>query len=116
MMTEPKPGGYAHVELISKDLKRTQKFYETVLGWKFNKVPDMDYSMYATPNGDGGGIRAPGGPENPGTLPFIKVKSVEEVGKKIEKAGGKVIVRKDEVPGWGWMLIFQEPGGGIQGA
>ena len=115
-MTEPKPGGYAHMELISKDLKKTQKFYENVFGWKFNKVADMDYSMYETPNGDGGGLRTPEARENVGTLPYISVKSVDEIAKRIEKAGGKVLVPKDEVPGWGWILIFQEPGGGVQGA
>jgi len=104
------------MEIVSKDLKKTQKFYEKVFGWKFNKVAGMDYTMYETPEGPGGGIRVPEGPENPGTVPYINVKSVDEIQRKIEKAGGKVIRPKFEVPGWGWMLFFQEPGGGVQGA
>ncbi len=116
MTDEPKQGSYGHIELISTDPKKTQKFYENVFAWKFNPVPGMDYVMYETPGGDGGGVRVPDKGEHPTSVPYINVKSIDEIAKKIEKAGGKVLVPKQEVPGWGSMLVFQEPGGGVQAA
>lgn len=108
-----KPGSIVHVEIATKDMGKTKKFYGDVFGWKFQDVPEMKYSLFEAPGGPGGGLREPM-EKDPGVLNYILVDSIEESTKKIEKAGGKILMPNQEVPGQGWMAIFQDPTGAVQ--
>ncbi len=108
------PGSVVHVELVSKDPEKTKRFYGEVFGWKFTPVPGMDYAMAEAPAAPNGGVRKPQGTENAGIMTFLAVSSIDDAAKKIQKAGGKILMPKQEVPGWGWSLVFQEPGGAVQ--
>ena len=72
----------------------------------------MEYSLFEAPSGPPGGV---GGlqPGNwaEGVLNYILVNSVDDHVKRIEKAGGKVLTPKMEVPGQGWFALFQDPAG-----
>ncbi len=114
MADENKPGGYAHIELLTSNVSDTRRFYEDVFGWTFTEVKEMNYTLYETPAGEGGGLRAPDKGEMPGSFAYIGVKSVDEAAKKIEAAGGKIMAPKQEVPGYGWLIVFQAPGGVVQ--
>src|SRR2546428_5397139 len=74
MADRPKPGAIVHVEFHVKEPKKVEKFYETLFGWKFQKVPGMNYSLFQAPSGPAGGI---GGlqPVNwqPGLINYILV-------------------------------------------
>lgn len=112
MAEQPKPGSIVHVEFHVKEPKKVEKFYGSLFGWKFEEVPGMDYSVFQTPGGPGGGV----GPLEPGNWQtgitnYIFVNSIDEYVKKIEKAGGKIVGPKLEVPGQGWMAWFQDPAG-----
>jgi predicted enzyme related to lactoylglutathione lyase len=42
---------------------------------------------------------------------YVGVDSIEETVKKIEAAGGRIVVPKMEVPGMGWFTTFLDPEG-----
>lgn len=108
----PKPGSIVHVEFHVRDPKKVEKFYGSLFGWKFQPVPGMDYSLFQAPSGPGGGV---GGLEpgnwQAGVITYIGVDSVDEYSRKIERAGGKIIMPKAEVPGQGWFAVFEDPSG-----
>jgi predicted enzyme related to lactoylglutathione lyase len=112
MAEELKPGSIVHVEFHVKDPKKVEKFYGSLFGWKFEAVPGMNYSLFQAPSGPGGGVGTlePGNWQM-GITNYIGVNSVEEYVNKIEKAGGKIIMPKAEVPGQGWFAVFEDPSG-----
>lgn len=107
-------GSVVHVELRSDEPEKTKAFYRTVFGWKFQDVPGMNYAMIETPSPPGGGLRETERGESAGILNFIHVASVDEASRRIEKAGGRTLVPKQKVPGWGRFSVFQAPGGVVQ--
>ena len=102
-----------HWELWSKDPQGAADFYEKVFDWKIQHHPELQYRSVDTGAGAGinGGIFQPdkSGPW-PGPLAFsIDVDDLDEYAKKIEAAGGKILVSKQEVPGMGWFSLFADP-------
>ena len=112
MAEPPKPGAIVHVEIHVKEPKKAEKFYGTLFGWKFQRVPGIDYSLFEAPSGPGGGIGGlqPGNWQ-PGVINYISVNSVDEYVEKVKKAGGKIISPKAEVMGQGWFAVFEDPTG-----
>jgi len=108
-----------HFELNVKDIQKTIKFYTDVFGWKIEKWEGpMDYWLIMTgdesePGIDGGlGELEKGFPHVVNT---IDVKNVDEVIKKIEANGGKIIRPKQAVPGVGWLAYFEDNEGIVSG-
>jgi predicted enzyme related to lactoylglutathione lyase len=102
-----------HWELWSEDPERASAFYSGVFGWNIKAIPELKYHIAET-GGEGGingGIMQPdpSGPW-PGKLTFyILVDDLDAYGKKIEAAGGKVIVANQQVPGMGALSLFEDP-------
>ena len=106
-----------HVEIIAKETEGVKKFFSSLFGWKFQDMPQMNYSMWEAPSGPGGGLMTPR-PEAPGTgqpLNYIYVKSIDGIAPKIESAGGKIVVPKTPIPGMGAFAFFTYPEGMIWG-
>lgn len=115
--TRPPYGTIVHCELYSDDVAATKKFYTDVFGWKFNEIPNAGYAIIQAPARPHGGLlqkrrpTKPGGFLPPSTLNYILVESVDQAAKKIQDAGGKIIVPKYEIPDMGWFAVFEAPGG-----
>lgn len=112
-----------HFEIHADDPARAIKFYTEVFGWEIKKWEgggmDMDYWMIMTgpekePGIDGGlakrmepltgtGVRA--------YMCTIGVSSVDEYAKKIERAGGQIVMAKHPVMGVGWMIQARDTEG-----
>ena len=112
MPDKPKPGSIVHVEFHVKDRKKVENFYGSLFGWKFQEVPELNYSIFEAPSGPGGGV----GGLQPGNWPsgvinYIFVESIEPFQERIKKAGGKIIAPKMEIPGQGWFAVFEDPSG-----
>jgi len=112
MADQPKPGSIVHVEFHVKDRKKVENFYGSLFGWKFQEVPELNYSIFEAPSGPGGGV----GGLQPGNWPsgvinYIFVESIEPFQERIKKAGGKIIAPKMEIPGQGWFAVFEDPSG-----
>ncbi len=113
MPEQPKPGSIVHVEFHSRNPSKTKQFYAEVFGWKFQDRPEMDYIMFEAPSGPGGGVTKPMGGMQPGVLNYILSDSIEKTAKKIEQAGGSIIMAKSEIPNFGWFAIFSDPEGTV---
>ena len=108
---QPKPGSIVHIELHSADPAKTKQFYGQVFGWKFEEMPEMNYTMWKAPNEPAGGLMHTMEGRPPQVLNYILSKSIDQSVQQIAAAGGTVIQPKMEIPGQGWWALFQEPGG-----
>jgi predicted enzyme related to lactoylglutathione lyase len=108
---------FIHIELSSVDLKKAERFYKSIFGWKLQSVPEMGYTMIDVGGGTGGGMqtqRQPGAPS--AWLPYVEVDSVKETLAKASKAGAKVMLDYMEIGGgMGAMGIFADPTGATIG-
>lgn len=55
----PNFGSFVHIDPPATDLARAKRFYGQVFGWKFQDMPDMNYTLFEAPMGPGGGFRTP---------------------------------------------------------
>ena len=107
-----------HWEFWSENPKEVGDFYAQVFEWNTRHIPEMQYTLVET-GGEGGingGIMTPKKGPWPGKLALYI--DVEELGKyrdRIVKAGGKVIVEEQEVPGVGSFSLFEDPDGRVMG-
>ena len=115
-----------HFEIPADDVERARKFYSTLFGWKIEKIEvrkdgeTMDYWMISTTSsseGKGGGSHEEkksasidGGlmkrqdPQQP-NLNYIGVSSIDEYSKKVKELGGKVVMPKTEITGYGFFAV-----------
>lgn len=94
-------GDFCHIELHTKDLKASRRFYEGIFGWTFQDIPGFEtYAMFRTPGGLGGGIDGGPNAEAPskvGPILHIETDDIDALLTKIEKAGGKTIRPKTKI-------------------
>ena len=115
----------AHFEIPYDDQSRAQKFYEDVFGWQIAKFPDMDYHMATTTPSDENMKPKEVGSINGGLFPkdstgshpviVIDVPSLDDHIKKIESAGGKVIMPKLQVGNFGLYARVSDTEGNVIG-
>jgi hypothetical protein len=118
-----------HFEIPVDDTGRAKKFYATAFGWQTrdDKMPGgQTYTSAITTPMDEKTLT----PKKPGAIngaiierdanlkaPVItvNVESVEDTFKKVEAAGGKIVLPKDEVPGMGEFAYVADPAGNVIG-
>ncbi len=105
-----KPNSVVHVEFHSTEPEKTKAFLSSVFGWKFQDMPQMNYSTWDAPSAPGGGLQKA---ENmpAGVLDYILSANIEATLGKIRSSGGTVVMPKSEIPGMGWFAVFQDPTG-----
>ncbi len=116
-----------HFEITADDMKRAQKFYGDVFGWKGEKDEVAEYVMLTTTPSDPKNMNRP---KEPGAINggmmvrtgkikspviTIAVDDLDEALKRIEKAGGKVVVGKTNVADYGFSAYFQDSEGNVLG-
>ena len=114
IVEEPKPGSYTHIEIPCKDKEKAKEFYGNVFGWKFEDVPEMDYTLFEAPSPPHGGLFVPEEGQPSGVMNHILVESADETIAKIQENGGTILVPKTEIPKIGWFAVFQDPDGAVQ--
>ena len=105
-----KPNSIVHVEFHSNAPEKTKSFLKDVFGWKFEDVPQMNYSMFQPPSAPGGGLQQA---ENlpAGVIDYVLTEDIETTLRKVTSSGGAVTMAKQEIPGMGWFAVFQDPTG-----
>jgi predicted enzyme related to lactoylglutathione lyase len=107
-----------HWEFWSDDPKRLSEFYGKVFEWSPREIPDLDYTLVETggTGGINGGFMTPKAGPWPAKLAlYIDVDDLDLYGKRIEDAGGKLLVHKMDVPGVGQLSLFEDPDGRVLG-
>ncbi len=110
-MAGPKRGGFVHIEFASTDPSRTRRFLEDVFGWEFQGIPGLDYHVYATPIGPGGAVMPPSPVRPNGVLNYLLSEDLDADVRRIEAAGGKIRMAREEIPNVGWWALFEDPTG-----
>ena len=101
-----------HVEISSKDRLVSGKFYNELFDWKIEQMPEMSYATYDTGGEVGGGFNPVGDDYPAGTVMiYIGTDDIDASLAKAQKLGGKILVPKSEIPGFGWFGIFADPTG-----
>jgi predicted enzyme related to lactoylglutathione lyase len=108
-----------HWELMSNDPAGVSEFYAKIFGWKVKHMPELNYRTVETGNklGINGGIFKPEreGPWPGNQLFYVGVEELAPYRRKIVAAGGKIHVEEQEVPGVGWLCLFTDPEGRMNG-
>jgi uncharacterized protein len=107
-----------HFEIRCDNPEKTMNFFTEVFNWRFEQFGNEPYwSAYTgdeSSRGINGGILKK---RNPGqsVTNSIEVTNLQEAIRKIEKAGGKVVVPKMAIPAVGWLAYFKDPDGNVHG-
>ena len=109
-----------HFEIPASDVERLSKFYSDVFGWKFQKMPmggGMDYWMITTgpqrTSVGGGMYKKQMDMETPRN--YVAVDDIDAAIVSFTNAGGRQVVEKMEVPGFGWSYLGTDPEGNAVG-
>jgi predicted enzyme related to lactoylglutathione lyase len=110
---------FVHFELAADDVGAAKKFYKKLFDWKLQDTgPEMgNYTLIDFGSkSSGGGMTAKMMPKQPTAwLSYVEVASVKKTMAKVEKAGGKVWVAYQEIPGMGAIGVFSDPQGAALG-
>lgn len=101
-----------HIELSTRDLEESKKFYSDVFEWELKDYPDMNYTTFEAEGGTGGGFSSVSD-ENPSgsVLVYINTPELEITLRKIRDAGGTILLEDYDIPGVGRMATFKDPTG-----
>jgi len=107
---------FVHIELQTKDVEKSKKFYTSMFGWKLEEYPAMNYTIIDVGEGTGGGMMKKPMPEIPDNwLPYILVDDVAASTKKAESLGATIAKDVTEVPDMGWFSVIIDPNGAAFG-
>jgi predicted enzyme related to lactoylglutathione lyase len=104
-----------HCEIPVTDLNKAKEFYSKLFGWKVDVMPEMNYATFETGTPPGGGFSKVDKVKEGGCLFYIGVDDIEKKLKEIEKAGGKTVEKKTEIPQTGWEAKFKDVFGNLLG-
>lgn len=111
----PPPASFAFTELASTDPAATRRFLEKAFHWKFRSraMPQGRYLAFEIPGGGRGGVRPTQPTEAPSSLSYVRVADLEAARRRVEGAGGSIILPRVDVPGMGSFFWFKVPGGPV---
>ncbi len=109
-----------HFEIPADNPARAVQFYRTVFGWDIKKTEmPMEYHLATTgPEGTmgiNGAIMDKKGATAKSVVNTIDVPNVDEFVRKITKAGGKQVTKKDTIPGIGDFCYCADTEGNLFG-
>lgn len=116
----PRP---VHFEIHATDPERAITFYTTVFEWSFERWHSNPYWLISTGEGPGidGGLVPRQGPEPTDDAPVnaypntMEVLDLEATVRRVQQAGGAVLVPKTPLPGVGWLAYCKDTEGNIFG-
>jgi predicted enzyme related to lactoylglutathione lyase len=113
------PNSIVHFEIPADDVSRAKKFYQKAFGWKISDPHKMDYFFVETKKkgeeGINGGLMQRKMPGQP-FMNYLMVDSIEASCKKVERAGGVVVMPKTEIGlQMGSIAAFKDTEGNIMG-
>jgi uncharacterized protein len=105
----------AWVDLSSQDAQASRDFYSKLLGWQIEVNPDPVYGGYGIARAagkDAAGIGPAQDPNSPTAWSlYIGTNDIDDLARRVEAAGGKVVMAPFDVGDQGRMAVFQDPVG-----
>jgi uncharacterized protein len=110
-------GAPGWTELSTPDPEAAQSFLAAVFGWTFENMPmeGGDYAVASVHDHGVGGVRAPRPGEDAGAPhwhTYVAVEDADELARRVEAAGGSLLMDPLDMPGVGRMVAFQHPAAG----
>jgi predicted enzyme related to lactoylglutathione lyase len=102
---------FTYIEIPTTDLKKAQRFYGAIFGWRFHPSTGNDKRLVLETGGALNGflVQVSRVPKNPGILVFVEVADIDGLLKKVRRVRGKVLQGKREIPDRGWTAIIASP-------
>ncbi|WXG46960.1 MAG: VOC family protein [Candidatus Atabeyarchaeum deiterrae] len=104
-----------HFEIPVTDLEKAKTFYSKLFGWKVDLMPEANYALFDTGTPPNGGFNKVAKIGTGGCMMYIHADDIEKKLKEIEKAGGKTVMKKTEIPQFGWNASFKDIFGNVLG-
>lgn len=111
-------------EIYVTEMDRAKKFYETILGKELSKMPvpeELGMEMWAFPwiddavNAAGALVKSEmGQPNSSGTIIYFDSEDCSEL-SLVEEAGGKILLPKTPVEGFGHFCLISDTEGNTVG-
>jgi predicted enzyme related to lactoylglutathione lyase len=111
-------------EIYVTDIDRAKEFYRTILGKELNKMPipeELGMEMWAFPwiddaqNAAGALVKSDmGQPSSSGTIVYFDSEDCSEL-NKVEEAGGRILLPKTPVEGFGFFCLISDTEGNTVG-
>jgi predicted enzyme related to lactoylglutathione lyase len=109
-----------YIDVPARDREQSRRFYGEIFGWHFEDYPGVEYTGVVTSeDGIESGL---------GTLPETVGLSSTGTGRAVHppdrlrghargdrKGGGKILIPKTDVAGYGWFAHFADPDGNVIG-
>jgi predicted enzyme related to lactoylglutathione lyase len=106
-----------HFEIYGEDPARLAEFYNTLLGWRIEKAPGIDYWRIETAPGEataiGGGLTFRPIPGPRSWVHYLHVESLDHTLERILQLGGTLVRPKAAVPKAAWYAVVADPEGNI---
>lgn len=112
------PGAFVWYDLATTDPKAAARFYETVVGWTSEDVPEMHYTLLKFGEARAGGIMTlPPHLRDAGVPPhwsgYISVADVDAHIEKVKQAGGGLKYGPEDIPNVGRFAVVSDPHGAV---
>lgn len=101
-----------HIEIPAENREELARFYVEMFGWKVTHLPNMNYSMIETGNTSGGMPEIDGKMyQGDDVLVYVSSDDIDADLKQAVALGGKKVMGKTEIAGYGQYAIFTDPTG-----
>jgi predicted enzyme related to lactoylglutathione lyase len=109
---QTKVGTFIWHENNSTEVEKTKGFYTELLGWDTEAWPgEMEYTIVKVGDKGHGGISAAQGGAPSHWMGNVFVEDVDEVARRTEAAGGKVLFGPEDIPEVGRFALIADPQG-----
>lgn len=109
------PGTPNWVDLGSPDVEASKRFYGELFGWTSQTSDDPDTGFYTTFSKDGQAVAAVGALMSEGQPPawtsYFQPDDTDVTARRVESAGGKVLMAPMDVMEFGRMAVFMDSAG-----
>jgi uncharacterized protein len=114
---QTKVGTFIWHEQHSTDVEKSKSFYTDLLGWNTEAWPgEMEYTIVKVGDQGHGGIMAAQGGAPSHWLGHVLVEDPDEIARRAEAAGGKVLFGPQDIPEVGRFALIADPQGAILSA
>src|SRR3954464_13775144 len=104
-------GKICYLEIPATAAEDSAEFYRSIFGWKVRTRGDGALAFDDPGGVSGTWVAEQDRTPDETTRAYIMVDDIDATMKQIEKAGGRITMKKSPLPGGSWFAIFVDPVG-----